>query len=115
MKALTACLCALAAAPAAFAATAAEWRNRTIYQLLTDRFANPSSNSQCENLSDYCGGTFQGIIRELLAARSSRAFFLSRRINSVSGPARRQTRPLLLGARRCAFTDDQTCNIWHRP
>lgn len=35
-------------------------------QLLTDRFAKSSDDSSpCSDLSDYCGGTFQGIIRKL--------------------------------------------------
>ena len=41
-----------------------EWRNRTIYQLLTDRFG-ASGSPPCPNLSDYCGGSFQGIIAHL--------------------------------------------------
>lgn len=47
------------------AASAAEWRNRTIYQLLTDRFAPSSGDPVCTNLGNYCGGTFQGIIQHL--------------------------------------------------
>ncbi len=48
------------------AATAAEWKQRTIYQLLTDRFAPPPSrrmNQQltCSKLDNYCGGTWSGI------------------------------------------------------
>lgn len=42
-----------------------EWKQRTIYQLLTDRFADSESSSPCPNLSDYCGGNFQGIIEHL--------------------------------------------------
>ena len=34
-------------------------------QLLTDRFANTGSNSECSNLHTYCGGTFKGIINKL--------------------------------------------------
>ena len=34
-------------------------------QILTDRFANPESNSECANLNTYCGGTFKGIINKL--------------------------------------------------
>lgn len=41
-----------------------EWKSRTIYQLLTDRFASGSS-SGCGNLGNYCGGTYQGIINNL--------------------------------------------------
>ena len=42
------------------------WRGRRIYQLLTDRFANPANPpaSAC-NMNLYCGGTFSGIIDHL--------------------------------------------------
>ena len=36
-----------------------------LLQILTDRFANPKSNSECMNLKKYCGGTFKGIIDKL--------------------------------------------------
>ncbi|KAG9289543.1 hypothetical protein G9A89_002316 [Geosiphon pyriformis] len=51
-----------------------EWRNRTIYQLLTDRFAQPKSNQNttlCASnrneyeIRRYCGGTFVGIAEKL--------------------------------------------------
>eukprot|EP01017_Pseudomicrothorax_dubius_P037576 TRINITY_DN5522_c0_g2_i3.p1 TRINITY_DN5522_c0_g2~~TRINITY_DN5522_c0_g2_i3.p1 ORF type:complete len:481 (-),score=118.42 TRINITY_DN5522_c0_g2_i3:122-1564(-) len=46
--------------------TKEEWRNRTIYQLLTDRFARTDgSTDPCADLSQYCGGTYQGIIKNL--------------------------------------------------
>jgi len=53
--------------------TASEWRSRSIYQMLTDRFS-PSNNSynRCmerpisENASrNYCGGTYRGAIDQL--------------------------------------------------
>jgi len=48
------------------AGTTAEWKERIIYQFLTDRFANSQgSTSQCNNLSDYCGGSYQGAIDQL--------------------------------------------------
>ncbi|KAI9819517.1 MAG: hypothetical protein M1827_006965 [Pycnora praestabilis] len=52
----------------AFAATAAQWRPRSIYQVLTDRFARTdgSTTATCnagEGL--YCGGTYQGLINKL--------------------------------------------------
>lgn len=54
--------------PTTFAASPAQWRSRTIYQLLTDRFARPdgSTTATC-NTSDgkYCGGTWTGIIDRL--------------------------------------------------
>jgi alpha-amylase len=50
------------------AATPAQWRGKSIYQVLTDRFARPdgSTTSVC-NTGDriYCGGTWQGIISHL--------------------------------------------------
>jgi alpha-amylase len=52
--------------PTPLATTAAEWKSRTIYQLLTDRFARTDgSTDACSNLSGYCGGTYQGIINHL--------------------------------------------------
>jgi len=43
-----------------------EWSQRTIYQLLTDRFSQTvNSSTPCPNLSLYCGGTFDGIAAHL--------------------------------------------------
>lgn len=43
-----------------------EWKSRTIYQVLTDRFARTDgSTSECRNLGNYCGGTYRGIINHL--------------------------------------------------
>jgi alpha-amylase len=42
--------------------TKAEWKERTIYQLLTDRFwRDDGSTADCADLGKYCGGTFKGI------------------------------------------------------
>lgn len=49
----------------ASAATTAQWKSRTIYQVLTDRFFNPTNQGSCSNLGDYCGGTWRGIIDHL--------------------------------------------------
>jgi len=50
------------------AATPAEWRSRSIYQVVTDRFARAdgSTTATC-NVNDglYCGGSWQGIINKL--------------------------------------------------
>ncbi len=53
--------------PCAVAHTPSEWKSRTIYQVLTDRFASNSvdTNSKCSDLSVYCGGTYQGLISKL--------------------------------------------------
>lgn len=49
----------------AFAATAEQWKERTIYQIITDRFALPTSIDQSTscNVTDqtFCGGTWSGI------------------------------------------------------
>ena len=41
-----------------------EWKSRSIYQLLTDRFARTSDTGGC-NYSTYCGGNYRGIINKL--------------------------------------------------
>ncbi|KAF2008156.1 glycoside hydrolase family 13 protein [Amniculicola lignicola CBS 123094] len=59
---------ALAVAGAVNGASKEEWRGRSIYQLLTDRFAltDGSTTAKC-NTADgvYCGGTWRGIIGQL--------------------------------------------------
>ncbi|ELR25454.1 acidstable alpha-amylase [Acanthamoeba castellanii str. Neff] len=59
--------CLLCGSAPAQSASPAAWKSRTIYQLLTDRFAQTSDGSYapCNNLSNYCGGSFQGIINHL--------------------------------------------------
>jgi alpha-amylase len=44
------------------------WKSRNIYFALTDRIARGSDDtggSACGDLSDYCGGTFQGLQSKL--------------------------------------------------
>lgn len=46
----------------ALAGNTDDWKKRTVYQLLTDRFAkSDGSTDKCNDLSKYCGGTFKGI------------------------------------------------------
>jgi len=46
----------------ALAGNTDDWKKRTVYQLLTDRFAKTDgSTDKCNDLSKYCGGTFKGI------------------------------------------------------
>ena len=46
----------------ASAHTKDEWKSRTIYQLLTDRFWRDDGSTQpCGDIGKYCGGTFKGI------------------------------------------------------
>ncbi|KAL4815129.1 glycoside hydrolase superfamily [Aspergillus spinulosporus] len=51
-----------------FAATTAEWKARSIYQTMTDRFARTdgSTTHQCNTTAGlYCGGTWRGTINHL--------------------------------------------------
>ena len=41
-----------------------EWKSRSIYQVLTDRFARSSDTGHC-NYSQYCGGNYRGLINKL--------------------------------------------------
>lgn len=46
--------------------SASEWKSRTIYQVLTDRFArNDGSKPDCSNLGNYCGGGYKGLKNNL--------------------------------------------------
>lgn len=43
-----------------------DWKGRVIYQLLTDRFARTDgSTSPCNDISEYCGGTYVGATNKL--------------------------------------------------
>eukprot|EP01025_Chloroclados_australasicus_P020729 TRINITY_DN21871_c0_g1_i3.p1 TRINITY_DN21871_c0_g1~~TRINITY_DN21871_c0_g1_i3.p1 ORF type:complete len:1000 (-),score=74.15 TRINITY_DN21871_c0_g1_i3:199-3174(-) len=49
-----------------FGADVQQWKKRSIYFLLTDRFNGPDQlQSLCTDLSSYCGGTFSGITEQL--------------------------------------------------
>lgn len=46
--------------------TKEEWKSRTIYQILTDRFSRSNNDkTPCYNLGRYCGGTWKGITNNL--------------------------------------------------
>lgn len=65
MKLLTVVI-ALALVSASLAKTAEEWRARSIYQILTDRYARTdNSRTPCADIHNYCGGTFKGIQNNL--------------------------------------------------
>ena len=58
----------LAQALAVFAASSNDWRSRSIYQVVTDRFAltNGSTTQACSTSAQkYCGGTWSGLISRL--------------------------------------------------
>lgn len=44
----------------------AEWASRSIYQVMTDRFArSDGSTTECTDIDNYCGGTWTGLINNL--------------------------------------------------
>lgn len=54
--------------PTVNAASRDQWISRSIYQIVTDRFARSdnSTTAACDAaLGNYCGGSFQGIINKL--------------------------------------------------
>lgn len=57
----------LSLATGAFAASASDWQSRSIYQVVTDRFATTDGSGPACNTADrkYCGGTFKGITNHL--------------------------------------------------
>ena len=49
----------------ASARSADEWKSRTVYQLLTDRYArDPANTARCTD-ADYCGGNFHFLTQKL--------------------------------------------------
>ena len=53
-------------AASAHCGSPAEWRNRTIYQVITDRFWRTNgSTTPCSNIRTYCGGTWKGLTDKL--------------------------------------------------
>ena len=46
--------------------TKEQWKSKTVYQVLTDRFSRTDGSTKaCSDLSDYCGGTYRGLINNL--------------------------------------------------
>ena len=42
-----------------------DWKNRIVYQVLTDRFYKDGAGGSCGDLKGYCGGTWSGIADKL--------------------------------------------------
>lgn len=53
------------AATNVLAGDTAAWKKRSVYQVLTDRYARSSGDKSGCNLSNYCGGDFDGITKNL--------------------------------------------------
>ena len=70
----------------AHAATKDAWLSRSIYQVLTDRFASPTG-APCGDLHAYCGGTFSALESRLdyIAAMGFDAVWISPVVDNAPG------------------------------
>ncbi|KFY34881.1 hypothetical protein V494_06393 [Pseudogymnoascus sp. VKM F-4513 (FW-928)] len=71
----------------AAAKTAAEWRELSIYQVLTDRFATTDGTSPSCAISDYCGGTWKGLENKLdyIQGMGFEAVWISPVVHNIEG------------------------------
>lgn len=70
LTSLVCCIVAISPLPRTCGLDAAAWKQRTVYQVLTDRFALAQGASDtCDSggcpYGNFCGGTFQGIVQHL--------------------------------------------------
>ncbi|KAI7968118.1 hypothetical protein EIK77_007873 [Talaromyces pinophilus] len=65
MKPLAIVATALAFAASANASSADDWAKRSIYQVITDRYARPVDSTDNCNVTKYCGGTWSGLVNRL--------------------------------------------------
>lgn len=82
-------LAVVLAASGASGLNAAEWRRQSVYQVLTDRFARTDSSTSAPcDLSNYCGGTWQGIINKLdyIQGMGFTAVWISPIVKNIPGP-----------------------------
>ncbi|KFY02051.1 hypothetical protein O988_02376 [Pseudogymnoascus sp. VKM F-3808] len=71
----------------AAAKTAAEWRELSIYQVLTDRFATTDGSSPSCAITDYCGGTWKGLENRLdyIQGMGFQAVWISPVVHNIDG------------------------------
>ena len=64
-----------------------EWKSRSIYQILTDRFSRTNGDSSGCDLRKYCGGTFTGIKNNLdyISGMGFNAIWISPIIENTDG------------------------------
>ena len=60
-KAFISFAAALLLATSVSAGSTADWKKRTVYQLLTDRFWRSSGDTSLCDLHNYCGGDHKGV------------------------------------------------------
>jgi alpha-amylase len=66
--------------------TKEEWKTRSIYQILTDRFARTADTGAC-NLGQYCGGNIKGIFENLdyIKGMGFNAIWISPIVENIEG------------------------------
>lgn len=64
-----------------------EWKTRSIYQLLTDRFARSNGDTSGCDIHNYCGGTFKGIKNNLdyISGMGFNAIWISPIVENTNG------------------------------
>ena len=67
--------------------TKEEWKTRSIYQIVTDRFSRTNGDSSGCDLRNYCGGTFTGIKNNLdyISGMGFNAIWISPIIENTDG------------------------------
>ncbi|EED16254.1 alpha-amylase, putative [Talaromyces stipitatus ATCC 10500] len=65
MRSLALSTVAVALAATADAASADDWAKRSIYQVITDRYARKTDSTDNCNITKYCGGTWSGLANKL--------------------------------------------------
>lgn len=75
------------------ALSAAEWREQSIYQVVTDRFARTdlSTTASCNTADQvYCGGTWRGLISKLdyIQGMGFTAVWISPVVKQIDGNSR---------------------------
>lgn len=67
--------------------TKEEWKTRSIYQIVTDRFARTNGDTAGCDLRNYCGGTFQGIKNNLdyISGMGFNAIWISPIVENTDG------------------------------
>ena len=87
MRALACVLLALLSVNAVVSKSKAEWKQRSIYQVLTDRIGTSDGSTPGCTLSQYCGGTWKGIQNQLdyIAGMGFDAIWISPIVKNTEG------------------------------
>ncbi|KAF7561789.1 hypothetical protein G7046_g2349 [Stylonectria norvegica] len=89
---LSSCLSLISLVSSTVALSGDQWSKQSIYQVLTDRFArtDESTDASCDaSAGQYCGGSFQGIIRKLdyIQGMGFSAIWISPIVANIEAPS----------------------------